>query len=351
MKRLAAAAGWVLLLLAALGAPCTQAGLLHDNGPPDQRNGSEMTHWLEADDFVLAEPARLESIKFWTFEKDGFFAGSIVWQIYSDNGAGEPGNLILSGTSRNLSHVATGFAAFGGFKEFISTFELGPLSLPRGTHWLALHNGPLSNHNTQNFFWEATGRATGAASHANVAPFNGPWNSNAFPGLPSDFAFQLHGVVAPKLTNVSRQGSACQITFTTTAGYNYRVEYKNNLAAGSWTPLPGATRVAGTGSLIQVADAAIGNRASRFYRVALLYDGIGAPVITALARIGGKPRLSFTTAAGYYYRVEYKNDSADLSWSALPGAETIVGTGGVMQFTDSESIGTRPRRIYRIALF
>jgi hypothetical protein len=311
-----------------------------------------MTFWIEADDFTLADAARLERITFWNLENAGAFAGSVMWQIYADNGTGRPGNLLSSGLSTILNHVTTGFA-IGNWKEFVTTFDIIPLSLPRGTYWLALHNGPLSNSDSKDFFWETTGQSNGFASQAKIKPFDGPWYTNAFPGSHSEFAFRLEGASAPRLTTFATlSGGAAEITFTTIFGYIYSVEYNDNLAGGKWMRLPGAEIISGSGDVIRIMDpnADIGTRPSRLYRAALSYD-IPVPVAT-FELTNSKPRINFTTTAGYYYRVEYTNNLDPSSWKPVAGAETILGTGEIIQIQDLDaSIGTQPRRFYRVILF
>ena len=109
-----------------LGALPMRAEPLYDNGPPDQTNGFEMTHWIEADDFTLGTDARLENVKFWNAEGSGSFEGSIVWQIYSNGPGDTVGTLLTTGTSTNLTHVATGLDLFG-YPEFITTFDITPV--------------------------------------------------------------------------------------------------------------------------------------------------------------------------------------------------------------------------------
>ncbi|MEP6601954.1 MAG: hypothetical protein ABJB49_09095 [Nitrospirota bacterium] len=154
-----------------------------------------MTHWIEADDFTLGAAVRVENVKFWNFEGSGSFQGSILWQVYSNSPSNTPGTLLFSGTSENLTHVATGFVYFGYF-EFITTFDITPVTLPAGTYWLALHNGPLSN-NTEagRVYWETTSNVGTRPSYGLIAPFVGPWFGNDVPpGAPAECAFQLNGI-------------------------------------------------------------------------------------------------------------------------------------------------------------
>ncbi|MGZ5552025.1 MAG: hypothetical protein ACXWHF_00145 [Chthoniobacterales bacterium] len=346
--RFACLAG-ILCLAAQLG----WAGVIYDNGPPDNAHGSESTHWIQADNFVLKDPARLDSLVFWDFEQAGFFAGTIVWQIYSDDGSGTPGALLFSGSSRNVIHSATGLAIFGGFNEYVTTFDIGPISLPRGTYWIGLHNGDLSNGLTGtvidwNFYWEATGNSTSPPSLEQIAPYDGPFGKK---GLKIDLAFQLIGVAAPPSLRVEFEGNDAHLSFASNAGATYRIDYKDTLVNSSWTTLSGADRLSGTGEEIQLTDFRAEDQPRRFYRVAPVYDGVGAPVISAFNFAASSPQISFTTTAGYFYRVEYKNEMSDLSWTAVSGAETVIGSGGVLMISDPDpNLVTHPRRFYRATL-
>ncbi|MDQ6623444.1 MAG: hypothetical protein M3Y86_08165 [Verrucomicrobiota bacterium] len=244
--------------------------LLYDNGPPDHMNGSEMTAWMEADDFVLSSDARVKGVKFWDFEISADFVGTIVWQIYT-NQQGEPGTLLYTGSISSIAHTPTGIIAFG-LREFVNTFEIPPADLPAGTYWLALHNGPLSNQVGDNVFWEATAQGDSLPSQGRSAPFTGRWFSNAFPGLPSDLAFQINGVPAPRISEFDLRSGKPRITFSTISGESYTVEYKNDLNAPAWTPLAGAELISGTGSDVAVVDAdpSARDQKHRFYRARLL---------------------------------------------------------------------------------
>ncbi len=349
---------FLICVLGFIAKPC-RATVIYDNGrplsytDPNTVTGWEMTHYIQANNFFLTNPSRLETLVFWDLEQPGYFAGSIVWQIYSDNGEGTPGPLIVSGTSRNLSHSATGFAAFGNFRENITSFELGPLSLPTGSYWLAMHNGDLFNGSTGtyqdwNFYWEATRNITAAPPLKKIAPYDGPWFLLT---NPKDGAFQISGVASSGVPIVTMDGGTAQISFATTAGFHYRVEFKEGLVNAAWTALPGAENLAGNGSVIQLIDGALGNRAHRFYRVTLPYNGIGIPVISDFGLTNGLPQISFTTAAGYFYQVQYKNELSDLWWAPVAGVETIVGTGGIISLSDSDpNLTAYPRRFYRAVL-
>ncbi len=63
---------------------------------------------------------------------------------------------------------------------------------------------------------------------------------------------------------------------------------------------------------------------------------------------GGGMVISFNTVLGQTYRVEYKNNLNDPTWTAL-GAD-ITGTGGLVQVTDTVSPGTLPFRFYHVVM-
>ena len=229
-----------------------------------------MTEWMEADDFTLTNAARLDAVKFWDLELPMYFAGSFVWRIYSNSPNNTPGTLLASGTSDKLSHIPTGHAS-GPYQEYVNTFDFNSVVLPAGTYWLGLHNGPLNNFGAGNVYWETTSNTGPRASHAARGPLYQAWLTNASPEVTSEFAFNLDGVPLPRITDLNLNGGTARISFTTTAGEQYRVEYKNVLNGGSWTTLPGADAVIGTGGVMQISDPDPNVRTlpRRFYRVVL----------------------------------------------------------------------------------
>jgi len=86
--------------------------------------------------------------------------------------------------------------------------------------------------------------------------------NNAEGSVLSDAA-RLRVVVLPGLT-ISRAGATATISFTTTVGQSYTLEYKNSLLDSSWTQI-GST-AAGTGDSITISEA-IAEGTTRFYRV------------------------------------------------------------------------------------
>lgn len=246
---------------------------VYDNGAPDRVDAWEMTAFVQADDFVLAKATRLDRVTFWEADALPFaFAGSFDWQIHSNTVGNSPGDVIASGTSANLSRVATGATVRGGYPEYLATFDIAPLSLPPGTYWLALHNGPPSNFLDYVLYWETTAAGDTLVSHERFTETPGPWYTNTYPGHSGELAFQIHGASAPDIATLAFQGDGLHLSVTTEAGYNYQIEYKNNIKDVAWTPLPGGEFVSGTGQNVDVVDHTPGvrNLPHRFYRAKLL---------------------------------------------------------------------------------
>ncbi|MDQ6860936.1 MAG: hypothetical protein M3032_07260 [Verrucomicrobiota bacterium] len=80
-------------------------------------------------------------------------------------------------------------------------------------------------------------------------------------------------------------------------------------------------------------------------------QGVPAPTITSCVMANGLPRIRFKTAEGETYRVVYKDDLRTASWLILDGAESISGTGTVVEATDLDPRAKDlPRRFYRVEM-
>jgi subtilisin-like proprotein convertase family protein len=72
--------------------------------------------------------------------------------------------------------------------------------------------------------------------------------------------------------------------------------------------------------------------------------------VAAMARTGLDARVSFNTVTGRQYRVETTSLlGPGASWSSLPGAASLPGTGGTLGVTDTNAL-IRPQRFYRVVL-
>lgn len=190
------------------------ADLLYDNGAPDHVNGSEMTGFIQAEDFDANGTGALTDVRFWSLEDaaNSPYQGSILWWILSDD-AGQPDAALHEG-SVVPTRVATGVTV-STLSEYQYDFSIGALTLPAGTYWLALHNGATTYTEFVGFFWETTDSTIAKPHHYGQeagAPFPDPFDATLLywqesgtwavdPGtnneyfVPFEHAFQLYGVV------------------------------------------------------------------------------------------------------------------------------------------------------------
>ena len=163
--------------------------VIYNNGAPNLANGNEMTQWMQAEDFTLASPAVVNDVIFWDIEATSAYQGSIYWSINANN-AGTPGAQLFSGTEAAVTRTATGGSAFG-LTEFQNEFSIAPVSIPAGSYWLELHNGPVTSTTRADFYWETTGTGAGVFGQEDVAPFGDGFSSNG-----QEHAFELLNVEA-----------------------------------------------------------------------------------------------------------------------------------------------------------
>ncbi len=177
----------VAMLFTAL--PSLHASMIYNNGGPNGSSGNEMTQWIQAEDFVLSTDSTLLDVHFWSFENQGAYQGSIVWQIYSNN-AGNPGAVLFSGTA-TPTRTADPAAICCGFPIGMDdSFLIPAIALTGGTqYWLALHNGPLTTTDRLEFYWATANKNGTETGHEQIAPFGG---TNWFDNF-QEHAFNLTG--------------------------------------------------------------------------------------------------------------------------------------------------------------
>jgi hypothetical protein len=75
----------------------------------------------------------------------------------------------------------------------------------------------------------------------------------------------------PKIVSLQIISNDVQVSFTTLSGYNYRAERATNLVpAIEWTPVAGATNVAGNNGIVAITNSSAANSAEFYYRVVRL---------------------------------------------------------------------------------
>jgi hypothetical protein len=179
--------------------PSAFATTLYTNGASDQADGSNITGFVAADDFVHGGAVVLSGGTFWSSaNSDPFqdqFSGLIGWAIFADNG-GSPGSILFSGSDSSPVLTDTGLQIFGT-EEWRIDFSFGSIVLSGGTYWLALHEGALGTPDDgTTIFWDTTASTHGALSQftADLTAATGwSFNSGLKGGSGSDLAFQLTG--------------------------------------------------------------------------------------------------------------------------------------------------------------
>ena len=79
--------------------------------------------------------------------------------------------------------------------------------------------------------------------------------------------------------------------------------------------------------------------------------GTVVPGVFGSGFVNGSPVVRFMSKVGKTYRLEYKRSLTDASWIAVPGRESIAGTGGEMQVDDPQSDARTARgRFYRVSV-
>ncbi|MCI0540300.1 MAG: hypothetical protein L0Z50_34285, partial [Verrucomicrobiales bacterium] len=73
--------------------------------------------------------------------------------------------------------------------------------------------------------------------------------------------------VPPRIQNATRSGADITLTWDAIPNRTYRVQYKENLSANTWTDLAGDISTTGNAAK---TDSTLGNASQRFYRVVLL---------------------------------------------------------------------------------
>jgi hypothetical protein len=163
--------------------------IIYNNGGPNQQSGNEMTEWVQTEDFTLTSSQTVTDIHFWDVDSGGY-NGSITWWIVGDTGGNPDFNDVLGTGNLDVNRVATGNCLSFGC-EFENSWNINPLTLGAGTYHLALHNGPVTDTNRSEFYWETTntnGTPTGRECDLTTGACYGSWFDNG-----QEHAFNLTG--------------------------------------------------------------------------------------------------------------------------------------------------------------
>jgi hypothetical protein len=181
----------VVAVFVGTGPAC--AGIIFDNGAPDQSNGIDMSAWIQSDPFTLSSSGVVTGINFWDFEQKNAYLGNISWAIAATNPDKTPGSILESGTVAP-NRLATGVILnFSGqiYNEYENSFSISPFNAAAHvTYALELHNGSTLTSPTarQEYYWENGNRHAPPFGYDFYLPINFGWDSNG-----GSLAFQLVG--------------------------------------------------------------------------------------------------------------------------------------------------------------
>src|SRR5262249_33627525 len=102
----------------------------------------------------------------------------------------------------------------------------------------------------------------------------------------------------PQILSLTRTGLNVTVSFTTTSGKYYRLQFTDDMGTGLWATA--VDNILGTGGTMQATDVGGAGRSHRFYRLKLLTDSdlIPAAAFTASPTSGQAPLLvTFTDAS------------------------------------------------------
>ncbi len=70
-----------------------------------------------------------------------------------------------------------------------------------------------------------------------------------------------------RITSIDRSTGNPRISFPSVTGKTYRLDYRDDLVTGSWSPL--VDGIFGTGATVQISDPSGTGLSKRFYRISL----------------------------------------------------------------------------------
>ncbi|HLX95932.1 MAG TPA: hypothetical protein VKU37_09315, partial [Verrucomicrobiae bacterium] len=103
-----------------------------------------------------------------------------------------------------------------------------------------------------------------AATSSSSSVLFGLANDNSFYALDD---ISVVPVATPVLQRLSQSGSGVNLSWSTVAGLNYRLQYRTNLTQGAWINLGGP--IAATSQITTTGDT-VGTNSQRFYRIQLI---------------------------------------------------------------------------------
>jgi hypothetical protein len=143
------------------------------------------------------------------------------------------------------------------------------------------------------------------------------------------------------ITSVVVSNGVALITWNSTPGLSYRVQYKTDLNSTNWNnvnPIVTATNITSS-----VTDN-VGTDSQRFYRVQIVETP--QPFILSLVVTNGVAVVTWSSVPGKVYGLEYKRELTDTNWTEQTPYITATG----YTTTTTNLVGSSSQRFFRVKL-
>jgi hypothetical protein len=143
------------------------------------------------------------------------------------------------------------------------------------------------------------------------------------------------------ITSVLVNSGLATVTWNSTPGLSYRVQYLSNLNSTNWTdvnPIVTATNISASVTNF------VGSDPQRFYRVKVV--DTPQPVILSLQVTNENAVITWSAVATRNYRLQYKTNLTDVAWTEITPSITAASATA----TTTNAVGAASQRFFRIRL-
>jgi hypothetical protein len=185
--------------------------------------------------------------------------------------------------------------------------------------------------------WNDLGGVVAASSSVETMPFAAPAGSHW------SYRVMVATPFPPTvIQTVSQSYNSITFSWNTVPGLMYQVQYTPSLTHPAWRNLGGVINASDTTA---TASDDIGPDPQRYYRAAQV-GTLPPPVIQSMAQANGRILISWNSAPGQSYQVQFSPDLNYPYWYNLGPAISAVGS----TTSTSDAIGPDLQRFYRVVL-
>lgn len=143
------------------------------------------------------------------------------------------------------------------------------------------------------------------------------------------------------ITSVTVNAGLATVTWNSTPGLSYRVQYLDTLTSTNWTdanPVVTATNISASVTNF------VGSAPQRFYRVKV--TDAPQPVILSLQVTNGNAVITWSSVVARDYRLQYKTNLTDVTWTEVTPSVTATA----VTTTTTNVVGTATQRFFRVRM-